>query len=78
MPAAAIAYRAPHRPERDLCWFGDAPFLPHLLRTLACPGIVSTLEFYPRPAAYPDRKIAALDLHEKVQAMRKRMKSTPS
>ncbi|MGA8111039.1 MAG: lysophospholipid acyltransferase family protein [Acidobacteriaceae bacterium] len=73
--AAAIAYRAADRPERDLCWFGDAPFLPHLLRTLGYRGVTATVEFYPEPAAYTDRKAAALEVQEKVEALRKRIKT---
>lgn len=72
--AAAIAYRAPGIEERDLCWFGDATFFPHLLRTLARPGIVAAVEFFPESMTWSDRKTAALELREQVEAMRKRMK----
>lgn len=72
--AAALGYRARGVPERDLCWFGDAAFLPHLFRTLTRAGLEATVEFYPEPTAYSDRKAAALDLQEKVEAMRARMK----
>jgi 1-acyl-sn-glycerol-3-phosphate acyltransferase len=71
--AAAIAYRARHTAEQDLCWYGDHSFLPHLLRTLTCRDITATVEFYPEPVAYPHRKSAALELREKVEAMRRRM-----
>ena len=74
--AAAIGYRADEGEERDVCWFGDAPFLPHLLRTLARPGIVAEVEFFPDRFIYPDRKSAALELREQVEAMRKRMQRT--
>jgi 1-acyl-sn-glycerol-3-phosphate acyltransferase len=70
---AAIGYRWRGGEERDICWYGDAPFLPHLVRTLAHPGIAAEVEFYPDRTAYPDRKIAALDVREKVVAMRKGM-----
>jgi lyso-ornithine lipid O-acyltransferase len=73
MTAAAIGYRAQGVEEHDLCWFGDAPFLPHLLRTLARARIIAEVEFFPETNTYSDRKTAALDLREKVQAMRKRM-----
>jgi 1-acyl-sn-glycerol-3-phosphate acyltransferase len=71
--AAAIGYRAQGAEERDVCWFGDAPFLPHLLRTLARARVVAEVEFFPERSAQPDRKTAALELHERVEAMRKRM-----
>ena len=73
--AAAIAYRAADRPERDLCWFGDAPFLPHLLRALTCSDITASVEFYPGPGPYTDRRAAALDVQEKVEALRKRIRT---
>jgi 1-acyl-sn-glycerol-3-phosphate acyltransferase len=69
--AAAVGYRAPHLPEKAVCWYGDMSFLPHLLRILTYTGITAEVEFYPDPVAYPDRKAAALELREKVDAMRK-------
>jgi lyso-ornithine lipid O-acyltransferase len=71
--AAAIAWRARGAEERELCWFGDAPFVPHLFRTLTRTGIVAEVEFFPERNVYSDRKSAALELHEQVEAMRKRM-----
>jgi 1-acyl-sn-glycerol-3-phosphate acyltransferase len=73
MTAAAIGYRAQGAEERDVSWFGDAPFLPHLLRTLSRPRIVAEVEFFPESNAYTDRKMAAQDLRERVEAMRNRM-----
>lgn len=72
--AAAIAYRAHGVEERDLCWFGDDSFLPHLLRAMARRCLTAEVEFYPDRRTYRDRKIAALELREQVEAMRKRMK----
>ena len=38
--AASIRYAAADgTPEREFCWFGDDEFLPHLLKTLAVPGL---------------------------------------
>lgn len=71
---AAISYRAPGIEERQLCWYGDAPFVPHLVRTLAHGGVSAEVEFFPDRSAYADRKIAALEVHDKVEAMRNRMK----
>jgi 1-acyl-sn-glycerol-3-phosphate acyltransferase len=76
--AAAIAYRAPGVAERDLCWFGDEPFVPHLLRTLARASVSAAVEFFPDRRSYPDRKSAALQLREEVNAMRSRMKRDAS
>jgi 1-acyl-sn-glycerol-3-phosphate acyltransferase len=72
--AAAIAYRLRGGIERDMCWFGDARFVPHLLRSLGRSGVVAEIEFYPDPARYYERKAASLDLHDKVEAMRARLK----
>ena len=74
MTPAAIGYRARGREERDLCWYGDAPFLPHLLATLSQAGVEAEVEFHPDPAMAQDRKAAALELREKVEAMRRRMR----
>ncbi|MGA7522326.1 MAG: lysophospholipid acyltransferase family protein [Acidobacteriaceae bacterium] len=70
---AAIAYRVRGGEERDACWYGDTSFVPHLLRTLGRAGIESEVEFHPDRAVYTERKAAALDLHEKVEAMRARI-----
>jgi 1-acyl-sn-glycerol-3-phosphate acyltransferase len=72
--AAAISYRAHAVEERDLCWFGDDPFLPHLLQTLMRSRISAEVEFSPDRRSYTDRKSAALELREQVEAMRKRMR----
>jgi len=73
MTAAAIGYRAQGREERDICWYGDAPFLPHLIRTLSVGGMTAEVEFHPDRTVYADRKAAALELREQVEAMRQRM-----
>lgn len=72
--AAAIGYRVLGAAERAICWYGDAKFVPHLLRTLSCARITADMEFYPGREAYVDRKAAALELRERVAAMRKRMR----
>jgi lyso-ornithine lipid O-acyltransferase len=73
MTPAAVSYRARRVEECAICWYGDAPFVPHLLRTVARSRIAAAVEFYPESHAYPDRKTAALDLHDRVEAMRKKM-----
>ncbi len=70
---AAIAWRLPGGQERDLCYYGDVRFAPHLLRTLGRAGIHAEVEFYPAQLKYVDRKTAALALHEQVEALRRRM-----
>jgi lyso-ornithine lipid O-acyltransferase len=70
---AAIAYRLRGGEERELCYYGDISLVPHLLRTLGRAGIAAEVEFYPDPEVYAERRTAALDLHEKVEAMRRRM-----
>lgn len=71
--AAAVAWRVHDGEERDLCWYGDASFVSHLLRTLGGAGIEAEIEFHPDRLVYVERRAAALDLHEKVVAMRRRM-----
>ncbi|MGA7884401.1 MAG: lysophospholipid acyltransferase family protein [Acidobacteriaceae bacterium] len=75
--AAAIAYRVRGGEERDACYYGDISFVRHLLRTLGRSGIVADVEFYPDSLVYSERKAAALDLHDKVDAMRRRMMRDP-
>ncbi len=76
MTPAAIGYRVRDEEEREMCWYGDLAFLPHLLRTLGRAGVVAEVEFYPEARTYTERKAAALELHDKVVAMRKRMART--
>jgi len=75
--AAAIGYRARGREERELCWYADAPFLSHLIRTLSCAGVAAEVEFHPDRNQYSDRKTAALELREQVDAMRHHMRREP-
>ena len=78
MTPAAVGYRVADREEREICWYGDAPFVPHLLRTMTRRGIVAQVEFFPERNAYADRKVAALELREKVAAMRTLMARDPT
>ena len=55
--------------ERDLCWFGDDLFLPHLLRVLDVTGFTAVVRFG-APEFYPDRQTAAWRSHDAVAAMR--------
>ncbi len=58
--AAAIGYAAgAGAVERDLCYYGDISFAPHLLETLQLPEIVAKLRFGSPGKVYGDRKQAA-------------------
>ena len=55
--------------ERELCWFGDTEFLPHLMKALETPGFSAMVQFG-EPQVYPDRRTAANATHAEVSAMR--------
>jgi lyso-ornithine lipid O-acyltransferase len=55
--------------ERDLCWFGDALFLPHLWKALGASGFGAEVTFG-EPRIYPDRRTAAEKTHAEVAGMR--------
>ena len=57
--------------ERDLCWFGDETFLPHLLRVLEVEGFTAVMRFG-TPEVFPDRQTAAWRSHDAVATMRAR------
>ena len=61
-------------PERELWWFGDAPFLPHLWKALGTPGFTARIVFG-SPATYSDRREAARATHAQVSEMRAIMPS---
>jgi 1-acyl-sn-glycerol-3-phosphate acyltransferase len=56
-------------PESELCWFGNAPFLPHLWKALGTPGFFAEITFG-EPRTFSDRRIAAQSAREDVTAMR--------
>jgi 1-acyl-sn-glycerol-3-phosphate acyltransferase len=68
--AAAIRY-VPHdgSPERDLCWFDDTLFLPHLWRVLRSAGFTAEVTFG-EARRYPDRRSAAEKTHDEVVSIR--------
>ncbi len=69
--AAAIGYSAgPEAAEKDLCYYGEISFAPHLLKTLQLPEIVATLRFAPTGVVYEDRKRAAAATRERVMRLR--------
>jgi lyso-ornithine lipid O-acyltransferase len=68
--AAAIRYIRPDNgPERELCWYGDEPFLPHLWRVLGSGSFQAELRFG-QPRIYTDRRVAARETQAEVSAMR--------
>ena len=71
-PVTAVAIRyvtSDGTPERELCWFGDASFGPHLLRTLGKPEFRAELHFG-EPRVYAHRRIAARETFTEIAAMR--------
>jgi 1-acyl-sn-glycerol-3-phosphate acyltransferase len=76
MTPAAIAYRVQGGEERDVCYYGDVHFVPHLLQTLGRPEVAADVEFFPERGAYAERKTAAVGLRDRVQAMRQRIRRT--
>ena len=56
-------------PERELCWFANAGFLPHLWKALGTPGFSARVVFG-SPATYADRRDAARTTHAQVSEMR--------
>jgi 1-acyl-sn-glycerol-3-phosphate acyltransferase len=55
--------------ERELCWFDDALFLPHLWKALGTAGLSAEVRFG-EPRVYPDRRTAAEATHDEIAAMR--------
>jgi 1-acyl-sn-glycerol-3-phosphate acyltransferase len=68
--AAAVRYAFNGRgQERDLCWFDDTLFLPHLLKVLGTPAFTAEVTFA-EPRLYPDRRAAAEATYTEVSSMR--------
>lgn len=53
-----------------VCWWGDMPFLGHLLELLALPRITAHVAFGDAPLAATDRKRLACELHGAVTRLR--------
>ena len=69
---AAIFYE-PHSEsvlEKDVCWFGDADFLPHLLQVLRLRDFTAVVRFG-SSEVYPDRRTAAWRSHDAVENLRR-------
>lgn len=68
--AAAVRYvLADGAEERDLCWFGDDAFLPHLWKALGASGFTAEVRFG-EPQVYPHRRTAADQTRAEITAMR--------
>jgi 1-acyl-sn-glycerol-3-phosphate acyltransferase len=68
--AAAVRYEIEGGvEERELCWYGDVEFLPHLMKALETPGFSATVQFG-EPRVYTDRRAAADATWAEVTAMR--------
>lgn len=68
--AASVRYvLANGAQERDLCWYGDESFLPHLWKALGASGFTAEVNFG-EPHIYPHRRLAAAQTHAEVAAMR--------
>jgi 1-acyl-sn-glycerol-3-phosphate acyltransferase len=71
--AAALRYVIENgTPERELCWFGNVEFLPHLRKALGMPGFSARVRFG-QPRVYHDRRAAADQTHDEIVAMRAQM-----
>ncbi|MBT9330490.1 lysophospholipid acyltransferase family protein [Paracidobacterium acidisoli] len=68
--AAAIGYSIDGGRERDLCYYGDITFGPHLVRVLGMGELRAGIQFGTERNASSDRKTAARELHGEVTAMR--------
>jgi 1-acyl-sn-glycerol-3-phosphate acyltransferase len=67
---AAIAYQADDgNAARDVCYWGDATFLPHLVRLAGLKKVKANLNIGSARILPPNRKIAASQLHEDSAAL---------
>lgn len=66
---AALGYETlPGDPPAHLavCWWGDTPFAPHVLKLVRLRRVTATLDFGEEPIVEPDRKFLAVRLREAV------------
>jgi lyso-ornithine lipid O-acyltransferase len=55
--------------ERELCWYGDAAFLPHLWKALGAAGFCAEVRFG-KPQVYASRRLASAATHTEIAEMR--------
>lgn len=70
--ASAVSYEGDDIEERELCYYGDVHFAPHLMETLGRNGLRAAVRFDRRPRTYVNRKHAANDTWERVARLRLR------
>jgi lyso-ornithine lipid O-acyltransferase len=68
-PAAIRYVLDGNAPERELCWYGDMLFLPHLWKVQRMRGFTAQIHFG-EPQVFANRRLAAHSTHEQVAAMR--------
>jgi 1-acyl-sn-glycerol-3-phosphate acyltransferase len=69
---AAISYATPRgagTPRDAVCWHGDEPFVPHLMRLTALPWFSARIRFGSEPLAAADRKRLATLARAEVAAL---------
>jgi 1-acyl-sn-glycerol-3-phosphate acyltransferase len=64
--------------EKDLCYYGDIHFAPHLLETMGRKSLTACINFSPGQQVYSDRRIAANQTREAVIAIREAGTLQPS
>jgi 1-acyl-sn-glycerol-3-phosphate acyltransferase len=68
--AAAVRYVPDDgSPESDLCWYGKASFLSHILKALGAASFTAEITFG-EPRIYTNRRTAADQTHAEIEAMR--------
>jgi 1-acyl-sn-glycerol-3-phosphate acyltransferase len=68
--AAAVRYvPGDGSPESSLCWFGDTDFLPQVLKNVGGPDFSAEI-YFGEARIYENRRVAAQQTHEEVDAMR--------
>ena len=71
--AAAVRYVLEDgTPERELCWYGDEPFVTHLLKVMCVAGFSARVRFG-QPRFYPNRRVAADATYAEIATMRVQM-----
>lgn len=55
--------------EKELCWFGDQTFLPHLWKALSITEFTAHVQFA-ETQVYPDRRAASEHTHATISALR--------
>lgn len=68
--AGAVSYEAEGAEERDLCYYGDVHFAPHLMETMGRKNVRARVRFDGKARLYTDRKRAANDCWERVARLR--------